>query len=42
MSDNKVKLADIRPPMSNGMLMCEVEKKNNSQNMNSGAIDPSE
>ena len=42
MSDNKVKLAEIRPPMTNGMLMCEVEKKNNSQSATGDAMDSTE
>ena len=28
MEDNKVKLASIRAPMDNGLLMCEVDKLN--------------
>jgi CspA family cold shock protein len=27
MEDNKVKLANIKAPMDNGLLMCEVEKQ---------------
>ena len=35
MENNKTKLANIVPPMKGGMLMCEIEKKNTSQNMSS-------
>jgi|TARA_B110000093_G_C12836070_1_gene353216 CspA family cold shock protein len=42
MTGDKVKLAEIRAPMTNGMLICEVEKKNNSQSNSGDAIDSSE
>lgn len=34
MEDNKVKIGKIKPPMKNGVLMCQVDKQNRDTRRN--------